>query len=531
MNTKTLFIIMTVLIIAGAVLRFATLQYPTLFEPDNYVYASVAAQILHNGFQPTSQLSGVPPQPYPEGLPLVYLPAILAFLTGQSVLAIIEWLAPFFSLLGIPLAYTLTYELSKNQHASLLAATIYAFLPAALSRGMAGMWRGEVAVPILLGFSALMLIKWYSNRKPLYAIASIILFVACIVWWNGGAYVLLSLAILTVGYLVFRLLKSRSSPLLSNRAAHIAALMIAALGSLAAFHYYSASVGLQSTLNIALTVTEQMSPTILSLIYYYAIWVLFFALAGVMIAAYYENSEKFDMAQYVLFAMFIPSFFLQLLAIRWSALFALPVAIYGAYGLYAVFKVFKPSPTIVLGTTMAAIIILIGFGWLFAWGTVPQGGLDPQIVSAVSWLNNNTSSNSLVMTLWVDGPAVEAIGNRESYSDSIQGGTQMPAFGQFLFAKAGNYTYLNKTLNRSKPNYLLVRGYWLANESIALIVESGHSIYLNNNSGQFLNTTNVQQLINGTNLQWFVNGTAPFKKVYDNNASKESNRILIYRLN
>lgn len=510
MQTKSVLIVIAILLVLGAALRLTTLRYNALFEPDTYVYASVANQTLHNNFQLTSGLSGVPPNPYPEGLPLVYLPAILSYLSGQSVYAVIEWLAPFFSLLGIPLAYLLAYELSKNRYAGILAAFIYAAMPAAFSRGMAGMWRGEVVVPILFGFSFLLLIRWYASRRTLNAVGAALLFFGALVWWNGGKYVLASLLILGSSYIAFVLAKRWKPSLDPNKIAYAAGIGLLLLAAPFAYQYYNAAINLGGNLNVGATITEQMPPSAVSLVYYYN-WVFFLAIAGVIIGAYYGRSQDFDMAQYAMFSMFVPTFALQLIAVRWSALFALPAAVYGAYGIYALMKMLKPSRTVVLSAVLFCIITLSGFGAIFSWNTSPYD-VTPGVLAASSWIGSNTPTNSLVMTLWPDGSVVESIGHRESYSDSIMGGTQMPGFGRFLFAKAGNYTYLNRTLDLSRPNYLLVRSYW-RQESVAISVEAGLGF----------NTS-----INGTNLQQLINGDAPFRKAYIGNDINGT--IVIYNL-
>lgn len=498
-------------LVAGLCLRLLPLRFNSLIEPDVYIYSYVANQTLHNGFHISSTFSGVPPQPYGEGKPMVLLPAILALLNGQSVYSTMLWLAPFFSVLGIILAYLLALELSKNRYAALMAAVIYAFLPAALSRGIAGEWRGEVAVPIILGFAMLMFIRWNSRKKLGYALAGSTLALLAYFWWNGGVYAVACIGLLVTEYLAYRLLKPKfSNPINLNRALHLMLLLLVLL----AFPFASKFIW---GLNPNISVTEQAPMSIMSLLYYYGGWVMFVALAGAIIAAYFGSSDwKFDAPEYAMFCMFVPTLLMQFLEIRWIALFALPVSVYGAYGLYALVKLAKPklivllpAMSFVLVLLIVVLVLLIGFGCVFAWKSAPSANLTPQLFAASEWLGSNTPSNSLVMTLWPDGSVVEGIGHRESYSDSIMAGTGMPGFGRFLLDKAGNFTYLNQALDLSRPDYLLVRKFWLQ-EVPAIAVESKMSMYTNST---------------GTNLQELINGSAPFPIVYNNSD------VTIYKIN
>ena len=501
MAEKTVALFLAIILIAGFALRLFSLRFGILSEPDVFLYASVANQTLHNGFHITATLSGVPPVAYREGPPLVLLPAFLALISKQSVYSVMMWLAPCFSLLGIIVAYLLAFELSKNKYTALLAALIYAFLPAALGRGMAGMWRGEVAVPAILGLAMLMFIKWMTKNKTVYAIASLLLTGLAVYWWQGGFYALACVGLFLLGYMAYQIWTywqltehlGLMSPLKKNRIMHLMLLVLIFLA-------FPLAEKTMWYMNPNISVSEQAPMSIPLFMYYYADWVAFVAIAGAVIAAWYGASEKYDAAEYAMFCMFVPTLIMQFLEVRWTALFALPVAVYGAYGAYALITMFKPKREILLPIGAFAVILLVGMGCLAAWRCLPAPNLTPQLFQASEWLGAHTPANSLVLTLWIDGSVVESIGHRESYSDSIMGGTGMPGFGQFLLAKAGNFTYLNKTLNYSRPNYMLVRKFWIE-EVPSIGVE-----------GDMLMTVSPA----GKNIEELINGTAPYPIVYNN---------------
>jgi len=119
--------------------------------------------------------------------------------------------------------------------------------------------------------------------------------------------------------------------------------------------------------------------------------------------------------------------------------------------------------------------------------TNPQ---NPPVVQALSWLKNNSASNSVVLTLWPDGSLVEGIANRTSVTDSVgsQNGTKADPFASWLFNASDDAKFLLSPIN-GKPNYLLVRYPWLL-ETGGIYTESGY------NASSFYNKTLVNNTIN-----------------------------------
>ena len=97
---------------------------------------------------------------------------------------------------------------------------------------------------------------------------------------------------------------------------------------------------------------------------------------------------------------------------------------------------------------------------IYQFGILSAGdSISNQYHQTMLWIQNNTPSNSTFLTQWSDGSAIEAWGQRQSFTDSVMGEHfyNIKNFSDFMFAKSGNFTYLNTV----KPNYLITRGYWI----------------------------------------------------------------------
>ena len=203
---KQTFAFLLLILLLGAVLRLypAVVVWHNLFyEPDVYIYYSVASQTLANHFIITSKLSGVPPRPYAEYPGLVLFPATISYLTGISVYSIIEFSPVLMGLLGIIVVYLLAYEFIKQHWFALFAAFLYSVLPATLYRSIAGEYRGEVFVPVFLAFAMLLLIKM--NRKNMiWTVPSFIGLIALsIAWWSGGIYAIIAPTLFFISAAIF----------------------------------------------------------------------------------------------------------------------------------------------------------------------------------------------------------------------------------------------------------------------------------------------------------------------------------------
>lgn len=194
--------------------------------------------------------------------------------------------------------------------------------------------------------------------------------------------------------------------------------------------------------------------------------------------------------------------YLQSTAIRYNALVSVPVAIFSAWFIYGIGK-YLSNYMVTLGGTKVplhavfvtvAVVILIYQFMLTSGQTMTSqqaDGVNPQFLSAMTWLSNNTASNATVLALWPDGSVVEAWGNRQSYMDSVGGenGTRIAPFAQFLFNSTPDSRYLlGGTANgdADRPQYFVARNFWFA-ELAGIAIEGNITTNLTNYGFDALN--------------------------------------------
>ena len=239
-----------------------------------------------------------------------------------------------------------------------------------------------------------------------------------------------------------------------------------------------------------------------------------------------------DITMIVLSVYFATTGFLQIYAIRFNSLVAVPLAIFGAYTIYWLILYVKNlnlsrigGPTVVFaistillysvasnayGNSPVLLILVAVLSAAFAYGAYrleeiygnrmlsgfaivaillftvsyydiissssvyPADSMNPSLYSAMGWLKNNSATNSVVLTLWPDGSVVEGVANRTSVMDSVgsQNAQKSDMFAAWLFNSSADPAFVaNKLI--SNPNYLVVRYVWLLGESVGIFQESG----------------------------------------------------------
>lgn len=170
----------------------------------------------------------------------------------------------------------------------------------------------------------------------------------------------------------------------------------------------------------------------------------------------------------ILLAYFIIVGYLQANAIRYNALFSLPLALFAAYGAYAPGKVL--SEYSIKGINLKYVytglmFVILAFTFYVAQqqtlSSIQADGLNPQFLTAMSWMRNNTPANATVLTLWPDGSVVEAWGGRQSWMDSVGGenGTRILHFADWLLNTSSSHN-ANYLYSIYKPQYFVVRNFW-----------------------------------------------------------------------
>ncbi len=170
----------------------------------------------------------------------------------------------------------------------------------------------------------------------------------------------------------------------------------------------------------------------------------------------------------VLLAYLATTTYLQLNAIRFNSLLAVPLAVFSAYGIYGAYvlaskvKIHKVQlKYVAIGVAVAILVYGVIFSYLSSLESVQADGINAQFLSAMSWMRNNTPPGATVLALWPDGSVVEGWAHRTSLMDSVSGqsGTLIYNFSRFLFNNTVSSTYFYEA---GKPEYVVSRDYWLA---------------------------------------------------------------------
>ncbi len=172
---------------------------------------------------------------------------------------------------------------------------------------------------------------------------------------------------------------------------------------------------------------------------------------------------------------FIATIYLQINAVRFNSIVAVPIAIFAAYAVYGAGKLLGVDSGITKLKknlkSVAVIIFIAVIAFIFVYSiyttniqsftAVQADGINPQFLSALGWAKNNTASNATFLAVWPDGSVIEGWANRTSAMDSVGGqNSQLIAgFSRFILNTSPDTQYLISKVH--KPEYLLARYYWL----------------------------------------------------------------------
>jgi hypothetical protein len=168
-------------------------------------------------------------------------------------------------------------------------------------------------------------------------------------------------------------------------------------------------------------------------------------------------------------------------------------------------KIFIPS----------IIIIVLIFAIYQIISTPQYTGMSQQFHRELIWIVNNTPRNATFLNFNGDGTAIQYWTNRTTYSDTNYADNQTVVndYYSFLYARAGNFSYLNQI----KPDYLLI-----------------HQVpSINNDYNRSFNGSNIQYLIEWTRSPHpnFYYGGVLFNLIYANFTLEYiNNGTILFRL-
>ncbi len=449
-------------------------HWGVLYEPDDYIYLSVAQQTLANHLiiPKLDILSHFPTHlPYGEYPGLIYL-AVLPATLGISLFDIFMYLPLLFGLLAILGTFLLGRE-AFSDRVGLYAALFMALLPSAIYRGMAGEWRGGEFVSVFIIFMAYLMLKaWHSDHKLTAFIIPIPFMLLSAWFWSGGLYVSAVVIFASLILLITTIAKRYNKGMLGILL--ILIITIAGWIYLFVFSSYINLISYQRSMGIS-----ELAPlTPINALFQYSL-VLPLAIIGIILLL---KSDKPIVDRSILIAWIIITLPLAIIAIRFTILTAAPLSILAAVSLTK----FSKSDWLNL-----LIILSLLVPMTFLATTISPAGITPQLISSMQWIKSNTPSNATFLTSWADGSLIEGIAQRQSWSDSIQAQGYGFSFGRFLFARADNLTYLYNV----SPDYLLIQTAF-KNQSQAIAEEAGVSPIYNGSNLQALINTSIVQLTN-----------------------------------
>ena len=258
--------------------------------------------------------------------------------------------------------------------------------------------------------------------------------------------------------------------------------------------------------NIGLTTQELQKPTWSFIWASFAYQIIFAPIGLVLFIAVHlikkrkkgsgMHSQPQIYAFIVLFVYFSATMWLQINALRYNSLVALPIAMFSAYFVYILgkvvydFSIARGKHQYLFYIFVALMLILMflcaRLAYIEGQSSTQADGINPLFLQAVTWLRGNTPSNATVLALWPDGSVVEGWGNRRSYLDSVGGELTNHIINnsQFVMNSTTDQQYLYSI---GKPDYLIVRDYWFAElDGIALEANIPSSIIGNYGYNQLI---------------------------------------------
>ena len=492
-------------------------------------------QTIANGYiLRTNPLASFPNHPYifPEtGLIYfaVYTYRMLPFLGIFGSMYLIKIL---FTILGVITVFLFAKKITKNVQAGLLASLLYATSEIGMTAEAFNRWKGDSFVPILLLFSILMFLNLIENKNHynlLKKIGASVLIIAPLIFsyyiWNGGLY-----AIAAFFFVLTAIITSNLIPDTKKHTLGIILLLVAAWVVFIYFHLNNAvslgPINLTPHLFIGdiLQLLGQLEsayylPSLIYHTYLYYIWVLagFLSTFGLLIITIrlYKPSHKDKNqknAYTAILAMLLFGIPFAILQYRFNSLIYLPVSIIAGCSIALIpsswklyMKIFIPS----------IIIIVLIFAIYQIISTPQYTGMSQQFHRELIWIVNNTPKNATFLNFNGDGTAIQYWTNRTTYSDTNYADNQTVVndYYSFLYARAGNFSYLNQI----KPDYLLI-----------------HQVpSINNDYNKSFNGSNIQYLIEWTRSphpNFYYDGVL-FNLVYANFTPEYiNNGTILFRL-
>lgn len=433
-----------------------------------------------------------------------------------------------FIILASGIVYVFTKKVTSSRKAGLLSMLLYAVSQTGSYTESFSRWKGDAFVPILLTFSVLALLYILDMPKEKNAIRIIIAAVAlgslilCAAVWNGGIYAYAAFSFAVIGIALSYFAKKQRIIL------PIMVLLLILAWRILPMTGIQKSINLQldmqpaSIIGAIPEILGQLEPLAYqtSLLYHnsllYALWVIIgflgsFALVFITILKFafkdHTNNEKRAyLAALSLLLFGIP---FAIISTTWNSLIYLPVSILAGSSIALLSESGRKK---LLKIIVFAIPLIVIFTLYQIITTPIYEGISSQFHRQLLWVSEYTPANATFLAFGGDGTAIQYWANRTTFEDSniADNLSEMAAYYNFLYARAGNFSYLREV----RPDYLLL-----------------HDIPYYN--GSIFNGSNIQYLIEFalSNHTSFYYDKVNFLALYVNfSMTNQENRTIIYRL-
>ncbi len=218
-----------------------------------------------------------------------------------------------------------------------------------------------------------------------------------------------------------------------------------------------------------------------------------------MMSGHAKIKFAFSETTLILISYFALTAYLQMSAIRFNSLLSIPISIFSAYTIYWLMlfvKRYKLAYYASFILLFVLIVYILQSDANYIIGLAPADQINPQFISAMAWLRNNSAPNSVVLALWPDGSVVEGVGNRTAVTDSVQSQYAYKAdpFAAWLYNSTPDPQFLLANIS-GEPDYLVVRNAWMV-ETGGIFTEAG--INGTNGSYGFIQFQSLNEKVNQT---------------------------------
>ena len=535
MEVKYKVMLLFVLVLALAVgLRALFLIRGQFIDPVTMAAVLTMKQAIANGFViHNDTLAGFPAHKYvfpEEGI--VYLAIVPYRILGfMGLFGVMYLLKVIFTVCAATAIYLFARRMTGSQKAGLLGMLLYAISQVGAYTEAFNRWMGDSFVPtlIIVAVLALLYLVEMPRDKKIRTVAAGGLVAGCLVLsvlvWNGGAYAVAVFAFTCIAIVIGDRLRRKTRLFIALGIITLVGWVVLLASPLqGAIGLGSISMPASLFGNDVVQFIGQFEPLAYqpALLYnsmpLYLVWIAAGFLSSVWLAFItivkfpIEVSQVGRRAYVASAALLVFGIPFAFISPRFNSLVFMPIAILGGCMISVLDGRYRRWLFGMLAVAVALTLLFEAYQIIY---TPQYAGMSPLFHRDLEIVAMYTPQNATFMNFDGDGTAIQYWAGRNTYTDTNIADNQSDvlAYYKFIYARAGNFTYLNEI----KPDYLLI-----------------HQIPSNN--------TEFNTSFYGSNIQYFIEwayNSKPrfsydgvnFTLIYANFSIVHLNRdILLYKL-